>query len=408
MLRASGLMVPCNILHITSRATAVVVAPDRRRSFATREIAQLCPPSTIHERARLQLEERQMSDSPIVQSQSRGAAVTPPVADDAGMAACPPGQHRVAGTFLTPQLLTEFVLADHADPSTFSKALVCRSGETFPVSALGEHAAHPRVAEAAKAKHAAQPKTSGAPAQETIVLVTQIDLRFDSFTEFLKGGSFENYLNQQLVLHGGGFFETRDDASVEQVGDTCEYLTYLIPNAFGVKVLYTDLVGDQSLLDRLVSGEADLNVLANIIIANAKAGRPTSTTNGDKDSVEVIKKKLKAYTGMLRAVARHGIKIKALDGGEVKALKSKDGSDSGTYIILGSKAKEREDAGGAGLPVFVPDPTGSFLGSEGVKRVGNNKLDKDKNNKSIEVDKVVFDARMTTEKSARPSLKLPD
>jgi len=99
-----------------------------------------------------------------------------------------------------------------------------------------------------------------------------------------------------------------------------EGLARLISNATRVKVLFTDLVSDPALLNRLVTyqaengrpnsdgpREADLNdLLARMIATNVREGRPTSTTNGVEDSVHDSREKLRAYVGILRTVAKHG------------------------------------------------------------------------------------------------------
>jgi hypothetical protein len=331
----------------------------------------------------------EMDGSSRVQSPPPAIAGTPDAVQNGGKAACAASQSSVTpGISVTPAELTLFARMFYATPSTFARASDCSPDEIVSAWELGQGGAPSQGAGPATAKTAAPPKTSAAPAQKTIVPPTS---SFD-YAGFLQGSTLENYLNEQLAVDGAFVTDkTLDVASVKQVGDMSKVLANLISNATGMQVLYIDLVSDQALLDRLLSGDTSA---ADELLGKVVAAK----TIGKENDLSVVRDKLGAYVDMLRTVEGHGIKIKVFNGDEVRALKSratklvpKAGSRWATYIILARAAKESADAGGDGLPKFVPsptgrDPTGRGLGPNGVKLV--------------ESDKVVFDARVKEDKSA--------
>ena len=229
-------------------------------------------------------------------------------------------------------------------------------------------------------------------------------ISFDS-RHNLQNGTFQDYFNGQLRRLGGGAFITTDavwgDARVEQVQVACDNVADLISHS-GARVLYTDVVDNQALLNRLVGYENpeimdldhggpadggppkadDLKALVNEIRAKRAKEHPedpiASRTNEKADSDQDLTKKATAYVRMLRIAQRSGANVQALNG---EAIKAKPASGAGrsatdTYIILGSGEKEKAKVGGAGLPVFQPDVTANpdLMNSGVISKISQNKV----------------------------------
>jgi hypothetical protein len=184
-----------------------------------------------------------------------------------------------------------------------------------------------------------------AKARQPTTLVLD-DLNFEEGTGFLQGGTLKEFLDRQLRASGGVFISDVgfwNGARAGQVDKMADELAALITRADGVKVLYTDITNDQSLLDWLVHSdkfnEAKLHqLLVSIYIP------------------DVTEIKLRAYVRLLRTVWNQ-------NNIEVRRLADRKPSND-PYIILGHRGSAVDK-----LPKFVPDSARKDLGPTGVKLV---------------------------------------
>jgi hypothetical protein len=297
-----------------------------------------------------------------------------------------PGKNTIGNGISAETKLPERLLSDgggHVHPSTGSQ------GGTIPASQfLGEGDSQPSTTIGGTAAKSSTPaSTSKSPAPEhsdspkafdVSVEIKPIQFIFDGTSKLLLEGSPGRYLDAQLVNFGGVVILDRAiwESGVEQVKALCVNLANLIANGAGVRVVYTDISSDPSVLKALLSRntkEAEQSfdlLLSKIVTDSIKAHHSPTTSGGKEDRISDARAKLLAYVGLLRLLTNHSIKVQVRsslpfdDKGKPVAPKV-DPEELGTYVILG------RETGLASLPKMIPDPVPGRLGATGVKSLGD-------------------------------------